>query len=275
MIKIRIAILTILSFILSDIQAQQYEFGISGVATGYMGDINTADPFYYRNLGGGVFAKYNLNPTWGIKLGYNHLYVSASDQDFKNQKQRSFHFHNQVSELAITAEFNFFKYIAGRQVNRYTPYFIGGIAAIKHDPYITSARWPKKVLLRELHLEADKEGNPITFSKFAVAIPLGIGFKYNIKGPWSIGAESIYRIAMSDNIDGISQYYLHPSKVALPKTNKNNLTINDITFLADPSQNLVQNHGRARGDGKKLDGYMTAGITLTYTIISKKCYWWQ
>ncbi|MDR2283389.1 MAG: DUF6089 family protein, partial [Sphingobacterium sp.] len=126
MIKIRIAILTILSFVLSGIYAQQYEFGVSGVGTGYMGDINTATPFYFKNLGGGLFAKYNFNPTWGVRLGYNHLYLSGSDQDFKsaNQKQRNFQFNNTLSELALTAEFNFFKYIAGRELNRYTPYIV-------------------------------------------------------------------------------------------------------------------------------------------------------
>ncbi len=276
MIRIRIAILTLLSFILSDSYAQQYEFGVSGVGTGYMGDINVSNPFYLKNLGFGLFTKYNFNPTWGIRLGYSHLYLSARDQDFKNlnQKLRNLQFNNTVSELAVTAEFNFFRYIAGRELNRYTPYILAGVAGIMHAPYVNYDA--KKVLLNELYLEADKGGNPLTFSKFAVAIPLGVGFKYNIKGPWSVGAEAVYRTVLSDNIDGVSQYYLSPDKVKLPNPNKNELDINDVLFLADPSAGKLQiNQGTARGDGKKFDGYMTAGLTLTYTIISKKCYWWQ
>lgn len=276
MIKIRIAILTILSFVLSGVHAQQYEFGVSGVGTGYMGDINTTNPFYFKNLGAGLFAKYNFNPTWGIRLGYNHLYLSGSDRDFNNanQKQRNFQFNNTLSELALTAEFNFFKYIAGRELNRYTPYIVAGVAGIMHDPYVNYGS--KKIRLRELELEADEKGNAVTFSKFALSIPIGAGFKYNIKGPWSIGAEVIYRTVLSDNIDAVSQYYLSPGNISARTSIPNGLTKEDLTFLADPSDGkLMINGGRARGDGKNFDGYMTAGVTLTYTIISKKCYWWQ
>lgn len=276
LIKIRIAILTIMSFILSSVYAQQYEFGVSGVGTGYMGDLNSTNPFYFKNLGAGLFAKYNFNPTWGVKIAYNHLYLFGDDQDFKNlnQKQRNLQFNNKISELAVTGEFNFFKYIAGRQLNRYTPYLIGGVAALMHDPYVNYDS--RKVLLRPLKLEADKDDSAVTYSKFAVAIPLGAGFKYNIKGPWSVGAEVIYRTVIGDYIDGVGQYYLSADHPVLLETNKNNLNKEDLTFLADPSGGKLEiNQGRARGDGKKFDGYMTAGITLTYTIISKKCYWWQ
>lgn len=252
-----------MSFILTGVYAQQYEFGVSGVTTGYMGDINSTNPFYFKNLGGGLFAKYNFDPTWGVKIGFNHLYISGSDTDFK--ETRGLFFNNQVSELALTGEFNFFKYIPGRQLNRYTPYVIGGIAVIKHDPYITLRGI--KTPLEPLKLEEDENKNPVSYSKFTVAIPVGVGFKYNIKGPWSIGAEIVYRTVLSDNIDNVSQYYPTPK---LEKVNHD-----DWEYLADPSNKLTLNSGKARGDGKKLDGYMTAGITLTYTIISKKCYWWQ
>lgn len=264
MIKIRIAILILFSFILSRASAQQYEFGISAVGTGYMGDINSTDPFYLKNLGAGVFAKYNLNPTWGIKLGYNHLYISASDQDFNSphQKERNLQFNNQLSEVSLTAEFNFFRYIAGRQLNRYTPYLIGGVAGVIHDPYVIYEG--NKVRLRPLKLEEDEAGAAVEYSRFSLSIPFGAGFKYNIKGPWSIGTEVIYRAALSDRLDDVGQYY--PEAISSDRT---------WQFLADPSGKLEVNRGKARGDGKKFDGYMTAGITLTYTIISKKCYWWQ
>ncbi|MDR2283783.1 MAG: hypothetical protein LBE37_11265, partial [Sphingobacterium sp.] len=154
------------------------------------------------------------------------------------------------------------------------PYIVAGIAGIIHDPYVNYST--KKLRLRELELEADENGNAITFSKFALSVPIGAGFKYNIKGPWSIGAEVIYRTVLSDNIDAVSQYYLSPDNILARTSIPYDLNRDDLTFLADPSGGkLVTNGGRARGDGKKFDGYMTAGITLTYTIISKKCYWWQ
>jgi acyl-CoA thioesterase len=50
--------------------------------------------------------------------------------------------------------------------------------------------------------------------------------------------------------------------------------LNDWIYLADPSNDLAGNAGLARGDGSNKDGYMTAGITLAYTIFDLNCYSW-
>jgi hypothetical protein len=78
--------------------AQRYEIGINGATTGYMSDLNISNPFYFKNFGGGLFAKYNLDPTWGLKLSANHLLISGDDQDFNNsfQKLRNLKFRNKL-----------------------------------------------------------------------------------------------------------------------------------------------------------------------------------
>ena len=253
-------------FLLSgNVIAQQYEFGISGVATGYMGDINPTNPLYYKNVGGGIFVKYNLNPTWGIRGSLNYLPLYANDLDFsaQDQQDRKLLFNNDLKELSITADFNFFKFIAGRPSNRYTPYLMAGLSAIQHDPYVYSGN--KKVYLQDHPLEIDDKGAYIQRSKWAIGIPVGAGFKYNISGPWTIGAEVNYRTVLSDRIDNVSQYYRYEIN-GLPE---------EWVYMADPSGQLDTKAGTSRGNGKKLDGYMTAGITLTYTLISRRCYWWK
>lgn len=279
----RIGILLTLSSLLGAVYAQQYEFGISAAGTGYMGDLNPSNPFYFKNVGAGISAKYNLNSSLGFQLAYHYLQLSGADHDQKSvfQQTRNLSFNNTLSEVALTGEFNFFRYIPGQQINVYTPYITAGIAGILHDPYVIYHQ--KKVMLRELRLEADDQGQSIVSKKFAIAVPIGLGFKYNIQGPWTLAADLSYRTVWNDYIDNVSQYYNQPATndQYLPKVelidngNTRLLDQSDWNYLADPSGQLVQNAGTARGNGKKLDGYMTAGIKLSYTILSKKCYWWQ
>lgn len=245
--------------------AQQYEFGITGVATGYMGDINNSNPLYYQNLGGGAFVKYNLNSTWGFRGAFNYLPIYGSDLDFpeEHHQSRGLQFNNNLKELSIITEFNFFKFIPGRQANRYSPYLLAGVAGISHSPYVYYQG--NKVDLTNPYLEVDENGEAVTFSKWAFSIPIGAGFKYNIRGPWSIGAEINYRTVLSDHIDAVSQYY-----------REDTTGLNEgQALMADPTGRLSERAGTLRGDGKRLDGYMTAGFTLTYTLLSKKCEWWQ
>lgn len=245
--------------------AQRYEFGITGVGTGYMGDINNSNPLYYKNIGAGAFVKYNLNSTWGFRGAFNYLPIYGNDSDFPqgHHLSRGLQFSNNIKEFSVTSEFNFFKFIPGRQAYRYTPYIMAGVAAIFHNPYVYLDN--EKVYLTDFPIEMNKDGEAYTFSTWAISIPIGVGFKYNISGPWSIGAEINYRTVLSDHIDAVSQYYLAPS--SSPTYER--------TIIADPTYRLSERAGTLRGDGKRLDGYMTAGLTLTYTLFSKNCEWWQ
>jgi opacity protein-like surface antigen len=229
-----------------------------------MGDINNTDPLYYKNMGGGVFVKYNFNPTWGVRASFNYLPITGSDYDFENdyQQDRGLLFNNNLKEFSLIGEFNFFRFIAGRQANKQTPYLMAGAAVIHHNPYAYYN--DEKIYFRDHPLEINSNGENVTYSTWAISIPIGLGYKYNIKGPWSIGAEINYRTVLSDHIDAVSQYYRMDANLPEPW-----LTI------ADPTGQLATRGGTRRGDGKNLDGYMTAGLTLTYTLISRKCNWWQ
>lgn len=56
----------------------------------------------------------------------------------------------------------------------------------------------------------DGSGNIITkdnFSKFGIAFPLGVGFKYTIDSRWSLGFELGRRFTTTDYIDGYSSEF--------------------------------------------------------------------
>lgn len=246
-----------------------------------MGDLNPTNPFYFKKAGAGAFAKYNFNPTWAIRFGYNYTPLAANDKNSNSayQQKRNLSFENRVSELSLLTEFNFFKYSTNRY-NTYTPYLIGGVGLIKNNPFVHYL--DSKVHLRKLLLEEDKNNNSIRYSLLALVIPLGIGFKYNLKKDWTIAAEANYRIAVTDYLDNVSGYY--PTSVPTEKVSTNTQIRNedgtlrpfqyeDWIYLTDPSGEYSKNKGTLRGDSQKLDGYLTAGLTLTYTFRSKKCAW--
>lgn len=282
MIILRVFILTICILIFKDTSAQKYEFGTSGYATSYLGDINPHNPFYYTGFGGGIFAKYNFNSTWGIRLDLNYLTLSGNDNKStnSNQKQRNLAFDNHLSELSLLSEFNFFKFSATRKIRYFTPYLIGGLGIIKHNPFINYSN--NKIYLRKLKLERNKQDQPINYSALALIIPLGLGFKYKWKRNWGIGIELNYRIALTDNIDNISGYYPKDilSSTSLPNIKLKNadgtirlIDNSDLLKLTDPSNNTFNRRGTLRGDGKRWDGYMTTGFRITYSIHSTKCRW--
>ena len=262
------------------VHAQQWEVGVHGAATGFMGDINPDNPLKFNNAGAGFFVKRNLNSTWGIQLSYNYLRLQGNDKDdstpYRQLRGRSF--YNNVHELAARADFNFFRFIPGRSVNRYTPYLFAGLAAIKHNPYV-NFQDVGKMNLADLKMQVDEAGNEVSLKKIALALPIGGGFKYNISGSWTIGAEIGYRTVFNNNIDNISGNY--PSSAKAPQGLSKYFTEKkpdgstywqNITF---PNGDVENYKGKAIGHGRKRDGYMTAGFTITYTFIDKRCYWWN
>lgn len=243
--------------------------GASFASTGFMGDINPTNPFYFKSGGGGIQAKYNFNPTWGVQASLSYLHLNATDLDSKDPYRyaRGRHFKNHIGEFGLRGEFNFFKFIAGRETTKHTPYLFAGLAGLIHNPYVTLSNGNQQSL-ETLKLQADER----PLQKMAISIPFGIGFKYNIRGPWSVGAEMGYRWALSDQLDNIYDFY--PTTDTAPSGNFP-YTSDEWRNMAFPQGNYADYYSRAIGDTRSFDGYMTAGVTLTYTIISKKCYWWN
>jgi len=257
----------------SPLLAQQWELGGNVAATGFMGDINPANPFYFKSMAGGIQVTYNLNPTWGIGAGYQYLHLNGADRDSKDPylRARGQVFNNQLNELSLRANFNFFRFIAGRAVNRYTPYLFMGVAVFSHRPYIYTQDGSRHHM-EDLQLQQESKVRGL-----ALALPLGIGFKYNVNGPWSLGAELAYRVAFEDNLDNISNNYpttdQYPADYAAAFPEMDRLWWESVVYPA--GNDITRYAGKSKGNSRPNDGYMTAGVTLTYTFISKRCYWWN
>ena len=260
--------------------AQEFEVGVQGGASGYMGDLNPENPLAYNDWGAGIMVKYNINHTWGIRANLNYANIGANDADSKveQRQQRGLSFFGHVTEASLVADFNFFRWLPQRGRVVYTPYIFAGIAGIQFEPkgYLPSNG--KEVKLRDVMTEQDANGTSTSYGKYALAIPFGVGFKYNLRGPWSVGVEIGYRLALTDYLDDVSGFYPTPGSEGTPPKNVTAADWPDdwhkLAFGGLSTASPLPS-GTQRGDGRPYDSYMTAGITLSYTIFRGGCPEWR
>lgn len=261
--------------------AQEWELGVQGGASGYMGDINPENPLAFNDWAAGAFVKYNLNHTWGIRgnFAYANTYGHDRHAPVQRRRDRNLGFFGPIIEASAVVDFNFFKWLPQRGRVVYTPYIFAGIGVVSFDPkwYVATANGsPEKVRLREMRTEYDVTDNPDPYAKFAYSIPFGAGFKYNLRGPWSVGLELGYRLTLTDYLDDVSGNYSTVSTTSpiLPFLPPDR-SVSDWQNLAYGNNSPNAIPGSQRGDGRPYDSFMTVGVTLSYTIFKGGCPEWQ
>ncbi len=256
-------------FIYHTSAAQEQEFGIRAGLSGYIGDINTNNPFKFTDESASIFYRYNVNKHNGFRVQGTYAKVQAADANskYKEQKLRNLSFKSDIIELAGIYDFNFLPYLPGSKKFRFAPYTSVGIALFNFNP--TAEYQGNTYDLRNLGTEGQGNGNGRKYGQQAVAAIYGAGIKYNFAGAFTLGAELMYRYAFTDYLDDVSTTYTDADQLQ-----KNNGTI--AAALADRSGEV--NNGvnigakdTQRGDATKPDQYMTVTLHLSYTILTRKC----
>ena len=247
----------VLLFTSFNLRAQTWELGGFVGGAGYMGDLNQNNPLKVSGFAGGAFVKRNFDGYFSAKLGYTYGVISGADSTSKSQqaRNRNLSFTTPLSELSLTGEFNFMEYVPSVSKSLYTPYIFAGIAYTGYTP-----RAKYKGQTYDLR-EQQTEGN--TYPNSTIAIPFGLGIKYNIAGCLSLAADLGYRTALTDRLDDVSGLY--PDKSKLPSAIS--------VALSDRSVGQTGVAGTQRGDLRPRDTYLFVGFSLSYTFISQKCYY--
>lgn len=243
----------------SQAKAQSWEIGAFGGGIGYLGDLNPKNLVKVSNPAFGVLVKRNLDPFWSIKLSVMHGEMEADDKKSDNlqHRERNLSFFTPLTEIGLQGEFNFFNYVSGLSKKRYTPYLFAGVALASYNP-------KTKVNGESVELNPFlTEG--VEYKKSAIAVPYGLGLKYNVSGNWTIGAELGYRTTFTDYLDDVSGKY--PDFPAM---------LNSSINLSDRSGEINNgvssfSPGDQRGDSRPRDTYFFTGFTLTYSFLSCKC----
>jgi hypothetical protein len=160
------------------------EIGLVGGLASYNGDISPQVQFVSKNFG--AFYKKQLNDYVGIRVNYE--YISLAGNDIQSpissyEFERGLSFFRKFHDISLMGEFHFFRFITGNKRFRFTPYLGFGVGALLP---LTDNQTP---ILKD------------TVGKTIITMPINLGFKYNVKGPWNIFAEATYRFTSTDKLD--------------------------------------------------------------------------
>ncbi|TNE78334.1 MAG: hypothetical protein EP332_14745 [Bacteroidetes bacterium] len=243
-------------------KAQDYDLGVFAGASFYRGDLTPTAVNGLRGTrpAGGVLARLNMNPHFSLRGNFNIGYIAAYDrlnnpgssQEDVDRKARNLSFHAPVFELSGMLEVNLMKYIAGSKKYKFAPYIFGGVAAAYSSPkaFLNGDR----VALAGVETEPGKSYSPIK-----IAIPFGLGIKYNISKNWTLGFEFGPRLTFTDYLDDVSTTY-----------NVNAAPGSDAAMLSNRTGKPVSATS-LRGNSNNNDWYYFTGITLYKTIRPYRC----
>ncbi|WP_228713819.1 type IX secretion system protein PorG [Arundinibacter roseus] len=166
-------------------QAQKIEIGAAAGALAYKGDIVPAFHPNTMRLGGSLFFRYNLSPAVTFRAEVMRGSFSGNDSYSKDpfQQVRNRSFQTSLSEANLTTEFNFLNYQNRRFALNWTPYVFAGIGYARFTPTPKTA----------------------DYATAGWVIPYGVGVKYQVNRPWSIGLEFGTRRTFSDNLDDLGE----------------------------------------------------------------------
>lgn len=243
-LHLRVIFFLIFSFLLfrtTPLHAQRKvkttEVGLQGGVSYYVGDLNPTGHFKYISPAGGIYFRRNYNSRWSFKSGLLYGKVSASDVGSSStfQLKRNLNFTSTIIELSGHVEFNFHPFIILDDNNYATSYVFIGLGGFYFNP--AGGTDGSTAELQPLKTEG------VSYSKFNVAMPFGLGVKLKPSHRFMLGAEWGLRKTYTDYIDDVSTVY--------PVT------------------------GNQRGDSKHNDWYSFALVSLSIRIGEKPsdCYY--
>jgi hypothetical protein len=237
------------------------EFGGSIGLAHYFGDLNTSGAINHPKISFGMFYRKQLNYYAGLKVNANYSFLGYSDTYSKNyyEQTRNLSFNNDVVDLSISGEFNFFKFYPELPEYRFTPYVNIGIGAMYFDPY-TYYRG-EKYKLRKLKTEGQNK----EYSNIALIVPLGFGLKYNITDELNIFGEISYKFTNTDYLDDVSSTYspesFSPTSIAYQLQDRSTEKVTKAIGIK----------GRQRGNSSQKDAYATFQIGISYNFQRYNC----
>lgn len=251
-----------------DSYVQQGEFGVAIGGAHYFGDLNTRAALNRPKFAGGVFFRKQMSNYIAIKLAANYAALGYSDVYSKNetQQRRNLSFNTNIWEVAVSGEFNFFKFYPGVEGYNFTPYVSLGVGLFSFDPYAYLNG--EKYYLRPLGTEG--QGSSLypgrkPYSSTAMCIPLAIGMKYSISPKVNVFGEIGYRFTNTDYLDDVSLTYapdaFSPTSTAY--------VLQDRSYETGATPIGIK--GRQRGNSSQNDSYVLVQVGVSFNLSSYRC----
>jgi len=164
-------------------QISEIGFGIGGLT--YTGDLQRGYNIANNRPALTAFFRSNLSDVVSLKIGLTGGILKDSDDNPIDQQAalRNESFDILLAEVATTIEYHFLDFRSEHTYLRWSPYFFTGIGIFTFSG------------------EGEKNAQ---FSNVQLAIPIGVGFKYNLNPKYQLGLEWGIRKTFFDYLDNIS-----------------------------------------------------------------------
>jgi len=169
------------------IHAQIHEVGILVGGSNYIGDVGLTTYVSPNEPAFGLLYKWNKSPRHSYRFSYTQSKIVANDLDSKEpgRNQRGYRFENNIKEVSLGLEFNFFDFNLHDSKRKVSPYVYSGISYFRYDElYVSSGKTLK-----------NKGAN-------SLAIPITLGVKSNVSPHLILALEVGARYTFTDNLDG-------------------------------------------------------------------------
>lgn len=248
---------------------QEAEFGITAGAAHYFGDINNRAAINRPKIALGAFFRRQFGNYIAVRLSGHFAQLGYSDVHSKNefQQRRNLSFNSKIFELALSGDFNFFKFAPTDPNHAFTPYATIGVGVFSYDPYAYYQN--EKIYLRPLNTEGETfyQGRK-AYGTMAICFPIGFGLKYAISDKVNISFEIAHRFTTTDYLDDVSTTYIGIDK--FPAASGKSLAgiMQDRSFETGTPIGV---EGRQRGFSKQKDQYAIAEIGISFNLTSYRC----
>ncbi|WP_345079578.1 hypothetical protein [Nemorincola caseinilytica] len=286
----------------ANVDQDGWAIGMNIGATDLWGDVGTNSFVdHYTNSGytsklcfmGGMFGRYTFHPSFAIRFHVNYGVFYATDKwnedgvkgksliegnDYVQRYLRAQTARTSIAEGAALFEFYPRRFnVTGKAYRRGQPFIAAGLAVFHFTPYSTVADGNTFVKTYDLSLEGQGFGSgyPKKASRVQPAVPLCIGYRWDIGSRLNLGIEYMYRMTFTDQLDGVSGKYISQFEF------EQNLSPADAqTAMAIADKTKYYNHalsntpGTFRGNPDNNDSYSSLAITFAFKVPSRDRIWW-
>ncbi len=240
-----------------------------------------------------AYYRYRLHQQIASKVGFTYAKISANDAASGSigRQYRNLNFRSNIWEFSANFEFYFLK---EQEISRYSfsnirsfryfsAYFVIGVGAFYFNPQAKlDGTWHK---LRTLGTEGQgltytdpvsgqSTQGPELYSRIAFALPIGLGFKYQISRKLSVGLEITNRYTTTDYLDDASNLYFDNQTILDQKGPiAAQLADRHIDYFGDPTPVPYENGKPMRGSPDYNDAYVLTTAMLIYRIDWTP--WWK
>jgi Domain of unknown function (DUF6089) len=274
--KIILAFFTIL--LCNQTEAQKSsELGISLGTSNYLGDLQKNNvSLKSPGVAFGFFAKQSLSPSLGIRanVNYGRLHAADANSSDAKMKARNLSFRSHVIEFGLSAEVSMLPFDRYNNMNssrkryfNWTPYFFGGINVFHFNPKARyNGRW---VALQPLNTEGQNSNfsSQAAYSLTQVAIPFGLGVKYQFANRLGIALEMGVRKTFTDYLDDVSGNYPDLLKLKADKGQ----TAYDLSYRGGELSggSGINTSETPRGNSANMDWYLMSTLNISYKFYKR------